>query len=370
MKVLPGRSSDSEGPGRFGKCLPKGRASRRPPRRASPRPQDAPTEWSGRRLHGRSPSLRLVGTLAHRVAVQAPHPRPRTGTTGVPGGPPRGGDRSQSASLDTLVGLCVCVHAPRCAYTRARGPSPRRCTAATANGGAARRGPRPGAAPCRPSAYSAAAFPPVSVRLPPAFEPRPASGPDARMRTRTHASGARCGARLRGGWSPYIRQGECRGWMFGEGGLVFRKARARPLLGPEFGREPLRVGIARWSSFRGKARNRVLRLSPPRAPNKTRPPAPGGPPPAPRAAPPRPPRAPGAPARPGGGGSGRTRPPSVASRPPFAPGAAQGAPRAPGGGGRGGAAGAGQRWKAGGGRRPASGGSCGGPGGCMDSPVT
>ena len=216
MKVLPGRSSDSEGPGRFGKCLPKGRASRRPPRRASPRPQDAPTEWSGRRLHGRSPSLRLVGTLAHRVAVQAPHPRPRTGTTGVPGGPPRGGDRSQSASLDTLVGLCVCVHAPRCAYTRARGPSPRRCTAATANGGAARRGPRPGAAPCRPSAYSAAAFPPVSVRLPPAFEPRPASGPDARVRVRMRRA-PDAGRGFGAGGPPTYGRGSVAGGCLGRG---------------------------------------------------------------------------------------------------------------------------------------------------------
>jgi len=43
VKVLPGRSRDSEGAGRIdkGNVYLNGRASRRPPRRASPRPQDA-----------------------------------------------------------------------------------------------------------------------------------------------------------------------------------------------------------------------------------------------------------------------------------------------------------------------------------------
>ena len=155
--------------------LVKCRASRRPPRRASPRPQDAPNESSGRRLHGRSPSLRLVGTLAHRVAVQAPHPRPRTGTTGVPGGPPRGGDRSQSASLDTLVGLCACVHSKR---------TPERAVRARAG---VRRPPRtvapPGAGlgPARPPvAHPRTRGGPLSAgqtRAAPAGEPSPASGP-------------------------------------------------------------------------------------------------------------------------------------------------------------------------------------------------
>ena len=352
MKVLPGRSSDSEGPGRFGKCLPKGRASRRPPRRASPRPRDAPTEWSGRRLHGRSPSLRLVGTLAHRVAVQAPHPRPRTGTTGVPGGPPRGGDRSQSASLDTLVGLCVCVHAPRCAYTRARGPSPRRCTAATANGGAARRGPRPGAAPCRPSAYSAAAFPPVSVRLPPAFEPRPASGPDA------YAYAYACvGRPMRGAASGRVvplhtAGGVSRVDVWGGGsGFSEGKGKAAPWAGIRSGTAESRNRTLELVSRKGP-KSRPAAKSPARP--KQNPPARPGWPPA------RPPRGPcAAPARPGGPGGprgGRFRPHPATVRRFAAAVRARGGPgRAPGPGWGGTRRSSRGRAEMEGGRRPAGG---------------
>ena len=100
-------------------------------------------------------------------------------------------------------------------------------------------------------------------------------------------------ARL-GAGAPYIRQGECRGWMFGEGGLVFRKARVGTLLGAGIGRE------------RPESSNRTLDLVPRKRP-KSRPAAksparPRGNPAArpgwPRALPPRGPRP--APARPGG----------------------------------------------------------------------